>query len=99
MRVGATVGNSLSCEVTQDGNKFTSGPVMSTRMMPPPHLQAKETAVSKLLEELNCIAREGADLRFLASADSSFWTRPCHQRTHQLAPVELSSEEQQITRF
>ena len=71
-RVGATVGNSLSCEVTQvlkmfpfifyqkcknarkymfypyyeinsttqDGKKFTSGPVISTRMMAPPHLQA-----------------------------------------------------------
>ena len=37
--------------------------------------------------------------KFLASADSGFWTRPCHQRTHQLAPVELSSEEQQIISF
>jgi len=74
-RVGATVGNSLSCEVTQDGDKFTSGPVMSTRMMPPPHLQAKETAVSKLLEELNCIAREGADLR-LSSPSSSLLLTP-----------------------
>jgi len=74
-RVGATVGNSLSCEVTQDGDKFTSGPVMSTRMMPPPHLQAKETAVSKLLEELNGITREGPGLR-LSSQSSSLLLTP-----------------------
>merc|ERR1711971_1186139 len=74
-RVGAIVGNSLSCEVTQDGMKFTSGPVISTRMMAPPHLQAKETAVSKLLEELNCIAREGTDLR-LSSPTSSLLLTP-----------------------
>lgn len=74
-RVGAVVGNSLSCQVTQDGDKFTSGPVMSTRMMAPPHLQAKETAVCKLLEELDGITREGANLR-LSSKSSSLLLAP-----------------------
>ena len=37
---------------TQDGDKFTSGPVMSTRMMPPPHLQAPIIIVSQKILKL-----------------------------------------------
>jgi len=69
--LAATVGNCMSCEVVQDGDKFTSGPVRSSRMMAPPHLQAKETAVGKLLEELISITREGENLR-LSSPNNSF---------------------------
>merc|ERR1719357_747469 len=58
-------------EDLKDGDKFTSGPVRSSRMMAPPHLQAKETAVGKLLEELISITREGENLR-LSSPNNSF---------------------------
>jgi len=51
-RVSAQVGNSMSCIVSKDDGNLVAGPVMSTRMMPPPHLQALEKEVTKILETL-----------------------------------------------
>jgi len=68
--VGAKVGNSMSCQVTQAGDQLSVGPVTSTRMMAPPHLQARETAVSQLLAGLTGLAREGGSLRLTAGERS-----------------------------
>jgi len=69
-KLAAKVGNSLMCKVTKSGDGFTSGPIASTRMMPPPHLQARENAVKQLLEGLTDITREGEGLRLSAGSVS-----------------------------
>jgi len=61
-RVGAKVGNSMGCTVTENNGVFSAGPVMSTMMMPPPELQAMETSVNQLLSGITNIAREGNKL-------------------------------------
>ena len=58
-RVQVKVGNSMNCVVTEEEGVFTSGPVMSTKMMPPPHVQEMEAEISKLLTELTKISRDG----------------------------------------
>merc|ERR1712215_115110 len=58
-RVQAKVGNNMSCVVTESDGVFTGGPVMSTRMMPPPELQQLENDISELLSELTNISKDG----------------------------------------
>jgi hypothetical protein len=58
-RVQARVGNSINRLVTEEDGVFTSGPVMSTKMMPPPEMLEMEDEISKLLTELTKISREG----------------------------------------
>lgn len=62
-RVCAKVGNSLNCLVSQapDG-KLSATPVMSTKMMPPPHLQELEQEVSSMLGGLTGLRRDGDSL-------------------------------------
>jgi len=61
--VGAMVANTISCSVTQDDSGvFSPGPVMGSRMLPPPHLQPVEDSVSQLLSGLTNITREGDKL-------------------------------------
>ena len=61
-RIGAKVGNSMSCSVTESGGKYSPGPVMSTKMMPPPHLLQLEQEATSILQELTGIRREGETL-------------------------------------
>ena len=58
-RVQAKVGNNMNCVVTEEDGVFTPGPVMSTKMMPPPEMQEMEAEISKLLTGLTKISREG----------------------------------------
>eukprot|EP00092_Neocalanus_flemingeri_P008817 GFUD01009490.1.p1 GENE.GFUD01009490.1~~GFUD01009490.1.p1 ORF type:complete len:107 (-),score=34.61 GFUD01009490.1:77-397(-) len=58
-RVQAKVANNMNCVVTEADGVFTAGRVMSTKMMPVPHLQELETEISKLLTELTKISRDG----------------------------------------
>jgi len=66
----ALVGNSMSCSISKVGDKFTAGEIGSTMMMPPPHLQEREDAISKLLGELTNISREGDTLILKGSSTS-----------------------------
>merc|ERR1712080_377901 len=57
-----TVANSMSCDLEGDGPEFKAGPVRSTMMMPPPHLDELEREMGALMEgitsvewELGCI--------------------------------------------
>ena len=45
-RVSAQAGNNMSCLVEMEAGKLKVGPVMSTRMMPPPELQELEREVT-----------------------------------------------------
>merc|ERR1711892_466865 len=58
-RVQAKVANNMSNMVTEENGVFTPGPVMSTRMMPPPELQELERKMSDLLSGLNKIYKDG----------------------------------------
>merc|ERR1712071_262068 len=58
-RVQAKVCNNMNCVVTEADGVFTPGPVMSTRMMPPPDMQELENEISKLLSELTKISKDG----------------------------------------
>ena len=58
-RVQAKVANNMSSMVTEEEGVFTPGPVMSTRMMPPPELQDLEREISQLLSELTNISKDG----------------------------------------
>ena len=61
--ISAEVANIISCNVTQGADgKLVSGPVMSTRMMPPPELQPLENEASSILEGLTSLRREGETL-------------------------------------
>jgi len=62
-RVSAKVANTMSCQVRQEGGKMVAGPVMSTQMMPPPHLQEKEGQMNQLLGGLSAMEREGDCLK------------------------------------
>lgn len=74
-KVGAKVANSMSCMVTeQEGGKVSAGPVMSTKMMPPPELREKEQSVSQLLTGLTEMCREGEGLRLKAGERSELFS-------------------------
>ena len=61
--IAAEVANIISCNVTQGADgKLVSGPVMSTRMMPPPELFELECEVTSILEGLTSLRREGETL-------------------------------------
>ena len=47
-RVSAKVGNNMGCLVEMEAGKLKVGPIMSTKMMPPPELQALEREVTGL---------------------------------------------------
>ena len=64
-RVQAKVANNMSNMVTEENGVFTPGPVMSTRMMPPPELQELERKMSDLLSGLNKIYKDGEDDAFV----------------------------------
>jgi len=62
-RVSAKVANSMACTVTeQPGGQLVAGPVMSTRMMPPPHLQQLEQEATAILSGLTGLRRERENL-------------------------------------
>merc|ERR1712098_880595 len=58
-RVQAKVANNMSTLVTEKDGVFIAGPVMSTRMMPPPELQELEREISNLLGGLTNILKMG----------------------------------------
>lgn len=72
--VSACVGNVLRATVNKTEDGFRSAGVASTMMMPPPHLQEREAALGKLLEELTDISREGVSLRVSAGSISEVLT-------------------------
>ena len=61
--IAAEVANIISCDVPQGADgKLASGPVMSTRMMPPPELQPLENETTSILDGLTSLRREGETL-------------------------------------
>ena len=66
-RVSAQVANTISATVTQtDEGGLMVGPLMTTAMLPPPHLQTKEEAFSQLLAQLTHLRLEGGNLALVA---------------------------------
>jgi len=66
-RVAARVANTMSCVVKEGAwGSVSVGPVMSTKMMPPPHLQDRERSISQLLSGLTGMSREGECLKLTA---------------------------------
>eukprot|EP00088_Acartia_fossae_P055165 TRINITY_DN6405_c0_g1_i2.p1 TRINITY_DN6405_c0_g1~~TRINITY_DN6405_c0_g1_i2.p1 ORF type:complete len:290 (-),score=83.98 TRINITY_DN6405_c0_g1_i2:121-963(-) len=62
-RVSAKAGNTMNCLVEEGGDgKLKPGPIMSTRMMPPPHLQQLENEVNVILGSLQEFKRDGDKL-------------------------------------
>ena len=70
-RVQAKVANNMSNMVTEEDGVFTPGPVMSTRMMPPPELQELERKISDLLSGLNKIYKDGEDDAFVDNSNDN----------------------------
>ena len=58
-RVSAKVGNRMNCQLREEGGRLKAGPVISTRMMPPPELRELENNVSDILGNLTDIQRNG----------------------------------------
>ena len=58
-RVMAKVGNRMNCHLRLVEGKLKAGPVMSTRMMPPPELLELENTLSNLLSNLTDLKRNG----------------------------------------
>ena len=58
-RLMAKVGNRMNSRLRLSEGKLSAGPVMSTRMMPPPELLELENKVSDLLSNLTDIQRNG----------------------------------------
>jgi len=66
-RLSAKVANSISATVTRtEGGGWSVGSVISTQMMPPPHLEAKERAFTTLLTNLTDLRLEGTNLALVA---------------------------------
>jgi len=70
--VAASVGNTMSCRVTEENGVFSAGPVMMTkkmmmtRMMPSPELQALENSINQLVSGITNITRDGDKLVVVA---------------------------------
>ena len=62
MELNSGVGRS----VTEESGVYSAGPVMSTKMMPPPGLEPLERSVTKLLSGITDIARDGDKLSITA---------------------------------
>merc|ERR1712211_96422 len=63
-RLSAKVANSISASVARtEGGGWSVGSVISTQMMPPPHLEAKERAFTTLLTNLTDLRLEGPTWR------------------------------------
>jgi len=74
-RLAAKVANSISCSVSEGaGGSVSVGAIMSTEMMPPPHLQEKEESISQLLSGLTGMSREGGCLKLTAGDRSEVFT-------------------------
>ena len=58
-RLSAKVGNRMNCQLREEGGRLKAGPVISTRMMPPPELRELENNVSDILGNLTDIQRNG----------------------------------------
>ena len=58
-RLMARVGNRMNCQVRQVEGRLSAGPVISTRMMPPPDLVQLENNLSHLLSNLTDLQRNG----------------------------------------
>ena len=58
-RLMARVANRMNCQLRLSEGKLSAGPVMSTRMMPPPDLMELENQVSHLLSNLTDLQRNG----------------------------------------
>ena len=66
-RFSAKVANSISASVTRtEGGGWSVGSVISTQMMPPPHLESKERAFTTLLTNLTDLRLEGTNLALVA---------------------------------
>ena len=66
LRLSGKVGNRMNSElkINEDGS-LAPGPVMMTRMMPPPELQSLEKEMSGILESLTSISKTGIlDIRY-----------------------------------
>ena len=64
-RVSAQVANTISATVTrteEEEERLLVGPLTTTQMLPPPHLQTKEAAFSQLLSQLTHMKLEGGNL-------------------------------------
>ena len=57
--VQAKLVNTMSSKVVEKYGVFNPGPVMSTRMMPPPELQDLEREISHLVSQLTNISKNG----------------------------------------
>ena len=58
-RLMARVGNRMNCQLRLREGRLSAGPVVSTRMMPPPDLLELENQVSHLLSNLTDLQRNG----------------------------------------
>ena len=66
-RVTGKVANTIGATVTQaDGGGLTVGALVTTQMMPPPHLHAKEATFAQLLAGLTDLRMEGSRLALVA---------------------------------
>jgi len=75
--VSATVANTISATVslTEDG-RLMVGPLRTTLVAPPPHLQTKEAAFSQLLSQLTKLTREGSNLALVGGDNSKLTLTP-----------------------
>ena len=74
-RVSAQVANTISATVTRtEEGGLVVGPLVTTQMLPPPHLQSKEAAFSQLLTQLTHLGLEGSSL-VLVGGDKLVLTR------------------------
>ena len=66
-RLSAKMANSISATVARtEGGGWSVGSVISTQMMPPPHLEAKERAFTTLLTNMTDLRLEGTNLALVA---------------------------------
>ena len=61
-RVSARVGNSMGATLKKTDSGFEAGMVMSTKMMPPPHLMALEEEMGQLIGGITNLTREGGQV-------------------------------------
>ena len=85
-RLMARVGNRMNCQLRLTEGRLSAGPVISTRMMPPPELLQLENQVSHLLSNLTDVQRNGEQDSQLACNLLRWWV-VCRQ-----PPIQIKIE-------
>mmetsp|Transcript_3894 Transcript_3894/g.6855 ORF Transcript_3894/g.6855 Transcript_3894/m.6855 type:complete len:312 (+) Transcript_3894:229-1164(+) len=90
-RIGATVGNQMGCGLSPEPPFSSMGHVMSTRMMPAPHLVPLEASISSLLGSITALDFSNGHLHIsYGDPSKTILLKPFHVEVEPVPQSEVS---------